>query len=162
MYLICGREHVLLVELQIPTWQTLPWKKVKDILTLLALRAKQFEHRDDCLKEAVDRVVRLRNMGKEWFDNKANLRADPMAPGDLVLVRDIMRDADMSRNTKLTPRWKGLFRITSISPKGTYTLEELDGTCLTGTYAGRRIAKFHQRNELDVGHLLRSVEDEQG
>ncbi|KAF1828248.1 hypothetical protein BDW02DRAFT_479488, partial [Decorospora gaudefroyi] len=41
VFLITGREHVLLVELNISTWQTLPWSTVSDTATLLALRAKQ-------------------------------------------------------------------------------------------------------------------------
>jgi hypothetical protein len=53
-FLICGYEHVLPVELSICTWQTLPWTEVHDTELLLALRAKQFEHKDARLREAVD------------------------------------------------------------------------------------------------------------
>jgi hypothetical protein len=148
-FLISGREHVLPIELQVRTWQTLPWDTVRDTETLLALRAKQFEHRDDRLKEAVDRTVRLREMNKAWFDAKANLRPSPMEPGDMVLVRDVIGDLDMSRNQKLRPRWKGPFRISQASEKGTYLLEELDGTPLKATYAGNRVTRFYQRGTLE-------------
>ncbi|KAH5702140.1 hypothetical protein HBI20_255490 [Parastagonospora nodorum] len=154
IFLVTGQEHVLPVELSIRTWQTLPWDQVQDTATLLALRAKQFEHRDDRLKEAVDRTMRLREEGKEWFDNKATLRADPMTHGDLVLVRDVIRDLDMSRSRKLEPRWKGPFRIKSISEKATYILEELDGAPLKATYAGNRLRKFYQRSSLDTETVL--------
>jgi hypothetical protein len=153
-YLICGQEHVLPVDLSIGTWQTLPWNEVHDTETLLALRAKQFEHRDDRLKEAVDRTMRLREEGKEWFDNKASLRSAPMTPGDLVLVRDVIRDLDMSRSRKMDPRWKGPFRIKYVSEKATYILEELDGCELRRTYAGNRLKKFYQRAALDRETIL--------
>jgi hypothetical protein len=138
-----GREHVLPVELSIPTWQTLPWDTVRDTETLLALRAKQFEHRDERLREAVDRTVRLREEGKEWFDAQASLRPSPMTIGDLVLIKDVLQDIDMSRSKKLLPRWKGPFRITRITDKGTYLIEELDGTPLRATFAGNRLRKFY-------------------
>jgi hypothetical protein len=146
IFLMCGREQVLPIELCIPTWQTLPWNSIRDTESLLAMRAKQFEHRDDRMQEAVNRTVRLRNEGKDWFDAQANIRNDPLGPGDLVLIRDVLRDIDMGRNHKLSPRWKGPFRIQSVSPKGTYLLEELDGTPLRATYAGRRLTRFYQRS----------------
>jgi hypothetical protein len=59
---------------------------------------------------------------------KASLRTDLMILGDLVLIKDIVRDLDMSRVRKLEPRWKGLFRVKLTLVTGTYILEELDGT----------------------------------
>jgi hypothetical protein len=55
---------------------------------------------------------------------------------DLVLIKDVVRDLDISRARKLEPWWKGLFRVKSISAIGTYILEELDSTQLRSTYAG--------------------------
>ncbi|KAK1907837.1 hypothetical protein P3342_006166 [Pyrenophora teres f. teres] len=57
-YLVSGREHILPVELSIPTWQTLPWSEVKDTPTLLAMRAQQFQRRDERFQEAINRTVR--------------------------------------------------------------------------------------------------------
>ena len=153
-YLMTGREHVLPVELCIPTWQTLPWNTVRETSDLIALRAKQFEHRDDRLREAVDRTVRLREDSKEWFDSQASFRAVSMTPGDLVLIRDALSDIDISRAQKLRPRWKGPFRIARITEKGTYFVEELDGTPLKNTFAGSRLKKFVQRKTLDLDVLL--------
>jgi hypothetical protein len=94
--------------------------------------------------------MRLREQGKEWFDEQASLRPSPMEQGDLALVRDIMGDINMGRNQKLRPRWKGPFRITRRTDKGTYILEELDGTPLKATYAGNRLKRFYQREGLDL------------
>jgi hypothetical protein len=76
---------------------------VHDIELLLALRAKQFEHKDARLREAVDRTIRLRKEGKEWFDTKASLRTDLIILEDLVLIKDVVRDLDISRVRKLEP-----------------------------------------------------------
>jgi hypothetical protein len=58
--MVCGREYILLIELSILTWQVLPWGEVSDTPSLLAIRARQFEKRDERLKESIARTVRLR------------------------------------------------------------------------------------------------------
>jgi hypothetical protein len=98
--------------------------------------------------------MRLREEGKEWFDTKASLRTDLMIPGDLVLIKDVVRDLDMSCARKLEPWWKGPFRVKLTSATGTYILEELDGTQLRSTYAGNWLKKFYQRLVLDVENIL--------
>jgi hypothetical protein len=57
--MVCGREHILPIELSIPTWQVLPWDEVSDTALLLAMRARQFEKRDVRLKESIAWTVRL-------------------------------------------------------------------------------------------------------
>jgi hypothetical protein len=156
-YLLCGQEHVLPIELCIPTWQTLPWEGVQDTESLIALRAEQFEQRGLRLQEAVDRIHRLRQEGKEWFDEKANLRVEPLDVGDLVLVRDTFNDQDMSRITKLDPKWKGPYRIKRISNKGWFQLEELDGVPFRNTTPGNRVVRFYQREAIRL-----PGEDQQG
>ena len=146
-FLIGGREHVLPIELCIPTWQTIPWDEVHDTESLIAARARQFERRDSRLQEAIDRSVRLREQGKEWFDAKAHFRPEELKEGDLVLVRDTLGDMDMSRLTKLKPKWKGPYKISRIPPdrSGWYQLEDLDGARFRNKTPGNRITKFFQR-----------------
>jgi hypothetical protein len=86
LYLVCGKEPVLLVDLSVLTWQTLPWDEVRDTPTLLALRARQFDLRDERLQEAVGWTIRLCEEGKEWFDNHRQVRQGSLAPGTLVLL----------------------------------------------------------------------------
>jgi len=53
----------------------------------------------------------------------------------------------MSRNQKLSYKWLGLYRVCKAIPKkGTYILEEFDGTQLAGTHSGNRLKKFVVRN----------------
>ncbi|KAK1913548.1 hypothetical protein P3342_005485 [Pyrenophora teres f. teres] len=110
-YLVSGREHILPVELSIPTWQTLPWSEVKDTPTLLAMRAQQFQRRDERFQEAINRTVRLRQENKDYFDDAKVLRKEPLAVGDLVLLRDSFHETDRSTLTKFLPKWTGPFRI---------------------------------------------------
>lgn len=146
-YLLCGKEHVLPIELSIPTWRTLPWETVTDTASLLELRALQFQKRDERLKEAVDRTTRMRDNSKELFDQANKTRTTPLAPQDLVLLRDTFSDGDMSRLAKFRPKWRGPFRIKIVHAKGYYQVEELDGTPLGGTIAGDRLKIFYPRDK---------------
>ena len=85
-FLIGGKEHVLPVELSIPTWQVLPWEGVTDTASLIATRAAQFKTRDRRLEEAVDRTIRLRHANKEYFNSTKDIRHNQISQGDLVLL----------------------------------------------------------------------------
>jgi hypothetical protein len=67
--------------------------------------------------------------------------------GDLVLKHDSITEIDMSRSRKLSYKWLGPYRVRKAIPKkGTYILEEFDGTQLAGTYSGNQLKKFVQRS----------------
>jgi hypothetical protein len=155
LYLISSKEPILPVDLSVPTWQTLPWNKVRDTETLLALRARQFDCRDQRLQDAVDRTIQLREEGKQWFDAHRQVRQDSLKPGTLVLLRDSFGDQNKSREQKLRPRWKGPFRVTKASTSGWYMLEELDGTPLGTRKPGNRVMEFHQRDPVELAEVLR-------
>ena len=56
-------------------------------------------------------------------------------------------DRDKSKSTKLSWRWLGPYRVaTADSLKGTYTLEDMDGAKLRGTFSGNRLKKFVKRD----------------
>ena len=143
-FLICGRDPVLPIELDIPTWRVLPWDEVHDTKDLLALRARQIQRRDEDLEEAVAHLERRRMAGKEDFDDRHRIRAEKdIVEGDLVLLYDSAHAADMSTAKKLRFRWLGPYRVHQvIQPQGTYILKELDGVLLSGTIAGNRLKPF--------------------
>jgi hypothetical protein len=61
----------------------------------------------------------------------------------LVLLHDAKQEVSLSSNNKLRFRWLGLYRVTKvILLKGTYFLEEFDGTKLVGTFIGNRLKVF--------------------
>jgi hypothetical protein len=85
--------------------------------------------------------------GKESFDQSRQIRQAEIKEGDLVLRHDSIAEIDMSRVRKLSYKWLGPYRVRKAIPdKGTYFLEEFDGTELAGTYSGNRLKKFVQRN----------------
>jgi hypothetical protein len=149
-YMVSGREHILPVELSIPTWQVLPWDTVTDTASLLEMRARQFEKRDARFKEAINRTVRLRHDNKDYFDDSRVVRTTKLQAGDSVLLRDSFHENDRSTLTKFLPKWQGPFRIRKANEKGWYNLEELDGTPFRSHTPGTRLKQFRQRTTVDL------------
>ena len=59
---------------------------------------------------------------------------------------------------KLVSRWLDLYRIQQVDQiKGTYLLEELDGTLLSGTFIDNRLKKFVVRE-----HYIYKIDESQG
>lgn len=101
-YLTHGREAVLPVETRYPTWRILDWGKVHDTASLIAMRTRQLQMRDEDVEKARFRKDRLRKEGQQQWDERHNLRREPIVVGDLVLTYDVQRiDQDMSASTKL-------------------------------------------------------------
>ena len=67
---------VMPVETRYPTWRKLGWDE--DRATLLELRAKQLEMRDEDLQESKLRKDRRRIEGKEYFDATHQIRTAPI------------------------------------------------------------------------------------
>jgi hypothetical protein len=89
--------------------------------------------------------------GKEAFDRTRQIHQKEIKEGDLVLRHDSIAEIDMSRNRKLSYKWLGPYRVRkAILEKGTYILEEFDGTPLAGTYASNRLKKFVERDRFYV------------
>src|SRR5580700_6047581 len=108
---------------------------------------------------------------KSWFsesdgsEQKAKKRSTGRdRSGDLRLWKGIQSEIDMSSEKKLAYKWIGPYRIrTAIPEKGTYILEEFDGTLLPGTFAGNRLKKFVKREGIYEPEMLagRSEEGEE-
>lgn len=82
-YLGCGREAVLLIEMEFPTWKILPWDKVHTTADLLAMRACQLQRPDEDLAEAALYLQRSREAGKKEVDSRnrfAHKRAQRRGP----------------------------------------------------------------------------------
>jgi hypothetical protein len=149
--LVVGQNPVLPIELSMPTWQTLPFREVKDRAQLLAIRAMQLDLRDQMTKDAVSKTMRMRAARKEYWDDTKEIRREDMREGDLVLLWNSLREIDMSRDKKLDARWLGPYRIHQARPdRGTYRLEDLDGTLLPHTTPGWRLKLFRQRSLEDI------------
>jgi hypothetical protein len=149
--LVYGRECILPVESQFPTWRILDWTSVENRGDLLALRARQLEMRGEDLKEALARKKRIREEGKDAFDATHNVRHDPLKEGDVVLRYDkVVNDTDMSLRTKLNFRWLGPYRIHSVNPVGSFKLAEMDGVVLQKSFTGSQLKRFVLKNRFFV------------
>ena len=150
-YFNYGADAVLSIELDIPTWKTLPWLEIQTIKKLLALRARQIQRKDEDLKKAALYLRRMREKGKKVFDADNRLRQDPVAVGEVVLLYDIKEDKNLS--ARLEYRWLGFYWIHEANnEKGTYLLAELDGAVLRGTFIDNRLKRYYTRvflNEAD-------------
>jgi len=135
------------------TWQTLPWHKVTDTASLIAIRARQFQTRDPRLQEAIDRTVRLRFDNKEYFEQARSLREERLKVGDMVLLRDSYKDLDISRLSKFKPKWKGPYRVTFVGEKGWYKLSDLDGTPINRSVHGELLSDNRTSIELPAHKL---------
>jgi hypothetical protein len=104
--------------------------------------------RDEDLNEVRLQKQRKHIEGKESFNQSCQIWQAEIKEGDLVLQHDSIAEIDMSRSRKLSYKWLGLYRVRKAIPdKGTYFLEEFDGTELASTYFSNRLKKFIQRNK---------------
>ena len=150
--MLYGWEAVLPIELDVPTWQTLPWQTVRTRADLLAMRARQIERRDQDIEEARAHLQRMREQGKEQYERAKEITRKNPKKGDLVLLHDTKLKTSFATRDKMKFRWLGPYRVRGVNEeKGTYWLEELDGTPFGQHFHGNRLKKFWLRNEgLDV------------
>ena len=66
---------------------------------------------------------------------------------DMVLVYDVPRAINLSRNSKVTYRWNGPYKVSKITDKDTYLLKTPAGAELAGTFASNRIKLYVQSKE---------------
>jgi hypothetical protein len=143
------RRAILPIDTRYPIWRLLDWGKVRSGEELLALRARQLQLRDEDIEEIALRKKRIREEGKEYFDKSHRIRREEIKAKDIVLTYHSKRAKDMSSDLKLSFKWLGPYRVREANTlKGTYLLEEFDGTPLKGTYAGNRLKKFVYRGDV--------------
>lgn len=71
----------------------------------------------------------------------------------VVLLYDTERKKDMS--WKVSLRWLRPYKIcNAVKDKGTYLLEELDGSYLAGTFSDNKLKKFHPWQRLHLDHAF--------
>ncbi|KAJ5747177.1 uncharacterized protein N7511_000772 [Penicillium nucicola] len=151
-YFLYGIHAVLPIELEMPTWSTLPWETVRDRSDLIAMRTRQIERREKDIEEAVLRMNRLKENNASYFDDHRRTRQTPLKKDDYVLLHDSQRSTDMTSVQKLRFRWLGPYLIDSVKGNGSYSIRELDGTVLShigdkGADAinGDRLKRFYPR-----------------
>jgi hypothetical protein len=79
----------------------LAWKDIKSTADLLTLRTLQLRRRDEDYKEARLRLRRKREEEKEYFNATYILYLRPIDVGEIVLLYNIIRKGDISREQKI-------------------------------------------------------------
>ena len=109
------------------------------------MRARQIECCDKNMDKARAHLQQMRMQDKKYYDQTKRLISETSNIGNLVLLHDTKLES--SHSAKLNFRWNGPYRIRGIlSNKGSYFLEELDGTPLAGSIHGNRLKKFWLRD----------------
>lgn len=108
---------------------------------LLELRAQQLQS-SSWLREISGLALdKSRRENSSWFDKNWRIRDEPIANGDLVLMRNHLLSKKAS---KLGVRWQGPHRVRTAVHEGAYQLEQLDGTFFRRSDTGRHLVKFRQ------------------
>ena len=142
--MIFGQLPVLPVDVEMDTYLGIDWLNISTTEELLEARTKQLERRDEILEEAHQKMMKAREASVRYWDRKmaARLRK-PLEPGELVLVYN--KSLEDQWGKLFSNRWNGPFKVKKQLPKGSYLLEELDGTELWRTYAASHIKRFFPR-----------------
>lgn len=91
MTLFCmmyGYEAVLLIELDVPTWQTLSWNLIKTHSDLIAIRACQIEHQNQNIEKASTHLQQIRLQEKKYYDQVKNIISKTFKESDLILLHN--------------------------------------------------------------------------
>ena len=145
-YLVYGYEAVTQIESSTPTWRLINWDETMTPSELLEARVKALSSKKEeivAVTEAVTEFRRKRASDRDYA-NRFRRRAggDEIGVGDMVLVWDSVRAADMSYDTKLTYRWEGPYRVLRIGDVGNYQLAQLDGAILSRSFNRDHLKKI--------------------
>jgi hypothetical protein len=113
---------------------------------------RQLDERTLNEARATAELERSRKSNKTYFDQHQRMRGElqQLHVGDLVLLHQSKNLTSRSAKAKLDDRWFGPYRILEAPQDSTfYRLEELDGTLLRATFAGKRLKWFFTRIALD-------------
>jgi len=144
-WLMYGREPILPIKTECPTWRLINWDTVQTQEELLVARIRMLSRHTEDVEEARKRVTAFRKKLSERTNagNANTLRTAPLKEGDLVLKYSMPRAFDHSRTAKMEMKWEGPFRISKRSPvTGAYHLYTLDGIELDKTFSGDHLKKF--------------------
>ncbi|KAL3702469.1 hypothetical protein R1sor_020491 [Riccia sorocarpa] len=86
--LMLGQKPIMPIEDTVLSWVSLPWEDGIDHETLLALRIRQLERREEDLADAQEKLKQARLKNKSRFDKTHRLRPKQIKVGDWVLVYD--------------------------------------------------------------------------
>ncbi|KAK4696585.1 hypothetical protein P7C70_g8352, partial [Phenoliferia sp. Uapishka_3] len=145
--MVYGTEAVLPIDRGEETWLVSDWRDENYSRSdLLKARFDQLGRESEALIEATERLRKARLASVLHHDRvNAHRLRKPLQPGALILVHTAI--LDNLKGQKFLPRWTGPYRVRERLTKGSYLLEELDGTPLKKVYAARRVRLYYPRGK---------------
>ncbi|KAK4690749.1 hypothetical protein P7C70_g9499, partial [Phenoliferia sp. Uapishka_3] len=158
--MLYGTEAVLPIDQNEDTWIISDWKDEKYTRSeLLRARFAQLERKSDLLIKAAEKLKAARLASVLYHDRvNAHRLRDPLKEGVLVLVHNAKLDT--LHGGKFLPRWTGPYRVSTRLKKGSYLLEELDGTRMKRVYAARRVRRYYPRGRKEEDIFAEELPDE--
>jgi hypothetical protein len=101
------------------------------------------------VKRAAETLRQSRFSSKEQFEHKfrKKLQRTEYRPGELVLVRNVAIETEMSTTWKTEDRYLGPYEVVRKNKGGAYLIKELDGTRLSQiTVAAFRLLPYISRH----------------
>jgi hypothetical protein len=167
--IIFGQLSVLPVDLEMESYLGIDWLDIHTTEELLEARTKQLERQDEVIEEAQSKLMQAQETSVQYWDRKMAARLqDPLDPGELVLVYN--KSLEDQWGKLFANRWNGPYKVKKQLSKGSYVLEEVDGTKLKRNYAASHIKQFFphgqalediQKEELDPEENSQSEEEEE-
>jgi hypothetical protein len=156
-----GQPAVLPVDLELRSYLSVAWTKVKTTSDLLSIRADQLAQREENIEKAKEKLKKAREQSVKYWDKRlAHRIQQPLNPGDLVLVYD--KALENQWGLLFKNRWNGPYRVVEQINDGPYKLEELDGTHLARRYAASQVKRLFPRGEpLDKDRQNKDTEEQQ-
>jgi len=146
--LLFGTRPVLPIDVGEETWVISEWWKVKTREELLEARLRQLIRIEDDIALALRRMAESRRKGVLYHDKiNAHRLREPLSIGTTVLYQNVLKEASHGR--KLEDRWFGPFRVRERLAKGSYLLEEMDGTKMASPYPSKRLRRYFTRGKLE-------------
>nr|GAT48253.1 predicted protein [Mycena chlorophos] len=147
--LLHGTDPVLPFDLAEATFLVSGFRTGMTTAELLALRIRQLSKLNSDVERATETLRKSRFQSRAHFEKrfKHRLQKRDYLPGELVLVRNVALENQVSVNRKTLERYLGPYQVVRKNRGGAYVLAELDGTELASNpTAAFRLLPYITRN----------------
>jgi hypothetical protein len=170
--LLYGVDPVLPFDLAEATFMVSGFRTGLTTAELLTLRIRQLSKHPRDIKRAAEALKKARFRSKQQFERRfiKKLQRDEYKKGELVLVRNVGIEMEVSSRKKTDDKYFGPYEVERKNRGGAYILRELDGTLFrrNPTAAFRLLPYitrnhwFMQQNELEDNAEESEEEEEEG
>lgn len=128
--LLHGADPILPFDLAEATFLVEGFRSGMTTAELLTLRIRQLSKHDRDIKKAAETLKQARFYSKAQFEKKfkRKLQKEEYKKGELVLIRNVAIETEVSSTHKTDDRYLGPYEVVRKNKGGAYILKELDGT----------------------------------